>query len=106
MNWLWSFLIYGLPWWVQLAIVAVPVLLGFYVAVRVFGWDRVKMWIAPALVLLAALGLASKNRQQGYTDRRAEEEKALDHAEDLVDEKRTDIANDSDAQSNKRFERW
>ena len=110
MNWLIDALVYKLWWPLQVGGLAFMLAVLFLLAVRIFGWERVRPWVLklwlPLAILLAAFGLTRKAQQQGYTDRRAEEEKALDHAEDLVDEKRTDIANDSDAQSNERFERW
>ncbi len=75
-------LFYALPWWLQVTLVAIPVLIAFYYAVRVFGFERVKGWIAPALALLAALGLLSRAKQQGYNDRRDIQKKAQDDALD------------------------
>ena len=106
MSWLWTFLIYGLPWWLQVSILAALVALVFLAAVRVFGWDRVKPFVLPAVALLAALGVVSKAKQGGYQDRRAEEEKALDKAEEIVIDKREDIANDSDEKLDERLDRW
>lgn len=101
-----GWLIYGIPWWAQVAILAVPVILAFYVAVRVFGWDRVKLWIAPALVILAAFGFAQKNKQQGYLDRRAEEEKALDHAEEIVEHEQTEVKRLPDVELDQKVDKW
>lgn len=39
---MWEFLIYSMPWWLQLAIVAVVAAALFLLAVRVLGWERVK----------------------------------------------------------------
>lgn len=106
MNWLWSFLVFGLPWYVQVAILAVPVLLAFYIAVRILGWERVKPWLVPALGILAALGTASKLKQDGYNARRSEEEKALDAAEDFADDKRHEVQALPDAKLNEKVDKW
>lgn len=106
MTWFWSYLLYGIPWPVQLAIIAVPCILAFYVAVRVFGWERVKVWVAPAIAVLAAFGLLSRQRQQGYTDRRAEEEKALDHAEAVVVEEQAEVRKMPDQEIDKEVDKW
>ena len=103
---LWSWLIYGIPWPVQLAIIAIPCILAFYVAVRVFGWERVKVWIGPVLAILAAFGFLSRQRQQGYTDRRAEEEKALDHAEAVVEHERHEAQALPDVELNAKVDKW
>ena len=78
----WSFLIYGIPWPVQVAIIAVLIAALFLLAVRLFGWQRVRPWVLPALALLGAIGLAQRNRQAGYGDRIKEEEKAVEKLTD------------------------
>jgi hypothetical protein len=102
MNWLQ----YLIPWELQVAGLAILLLGIFLLAGRVLGWDRVKVWIAPALALLAAFGMISRNRQAGYNDRRAEEEKALDQAEDFADDKRHEVEALPDDALSKRTDRW
>jgi len=90
--WLWLF--YALPWWLQVAVLAILIGIGFAFAVAIFGYERVKGWIVPALVAIAALGALGKAKQQGYNDRRdvqkAEQDKQLDkfkQVQQQVDEK-------------------
>jgi hypothetical protein len=106
MDWLWSFIIYGIPWWVQTAIVALFVLAVFALLVRIFGFERVKAWIPAALVALAAIGALSKQRQAGYTDRRAEEEKALDKAEEIVEHEQKDVQRLPDVELDEEVDEW
>ena len=73
-------LFYLTPWWVQLCILALPVLVVFYVAIRVFGYQRVKGFILPALAILGAIGLLGRAKQQGYADRKDVQKKAQDNA--------------------------
>ncbi len=103
---LWDFLFYHLPWWLQISLLAIPVAVAFWFAIQIFGWEKVRGWIAPALAILAALGLASRAQQKGYADRRAEDEKALDKAEDFADEKRDDVQDRPDDKLNQDFDRW
>lgn len=73
-------LFYLTPWWVQLIILALPILVLFGVAIRVFGYERVKAFILPAVAILAALGLLGRAKQQGYADRKDIQKKAQDDA--------------------------
>lgn len=73
-------LFYLTPWWVQMCILALPVLIVFYVAIRVFGYERVKGFILPALAILGAIGLLGRAKQQGYADRKDVQKKAQDNA--------------------------
>lgn len=107
MEWLGSFLLYTIPWWLQalflLVVIGVPILL---VAMMIWGPKAVLRLLLPVLGAILTLGLASRFRQQGYTDRRAEEEKALDKAEDFVDDKRHEIDTLPPDRRDERFERW
>ncbi len=101
-NWL----IYSVPAEVQIIILLLVAAGVLYVLGRILGWERVRGWIIPVAVTIGALGLASKLRQQGYADRRAEDEKALDAAEDFADEKRDEVQDRPDDKLNKDFGRW
>lgn len=83
-----NFLWYSIPWWLQITILAIPVLVAIYFAVRIFGFDRVKGWIVPALAILTALGFVTRARQQGYQDRKDIQEKAQE--KELDDYKKTE----------------
>jgi hypothetical protein len=101
-NWL----IYGIPAEVQiiaLLLVAVAVL---YVLGRVLGWERVRGWIIPVAGAIGAIGLASKLQQKGYADRRAEEEKALDRAEEIHGEIEKKVERLPDEELADETDRW
>lgn len=75
-----KWIFYAIPWQAQLALLAIPVLAAFYLAIRVFGYERVKAFILPAVAILAALGLLGRAKQQGYADRKDIQKKAQDNA--------------------------
>lgn len=105
MNFLqWVF--YALPWWLQLLLLAIPVVVGIGVAINVFGWDRVKAWIVPALGILAALGLYSRARQQGYADRKTVEDVARNKAEDVANTERDKVRKLPDDKLDREIDRW
>jgi|JI10StandDraft_1071094.scaffolds.fasta_scaffold584644_1 hypothetical protein len=79
---MWEFLIYSMPWWLQLAIVAVVAAALFLLAVRVLGWERVKGWIMPVAIAIGAGALLSRSRQQGWADK---VKKDLAAADKLID---------------------
>lgn len=107
MDWLWSFLFYSLPWYWQIAILAVLVgVPGYLVTRAVLGPERANRLLLPFLGALAALGFASKLRQSGYNDRRAEEEKALDHAEEIVVDEKQDVQKLPDVEVDKEIDQW
>jgi uncharacterized membrane protein len=97
---------YALPWWLQLTLLAIPVLVAFYFAVRIFGFDRVKGFIAPALAILAALGLLSRARQQGYQDRKDIQEKAQDDALKDFDQTKKAVDDETIQQVDKDNQPW
>lgn len=103
---LWDFIFYHLPWYVQITLLAIPVAVAFWFAIQIFGWEKVRGWIAPALAVLAALGLASRAQQKGYNDRRAEEEKALDRAEEIVEDEKQDVHTMPDQELDSEVDRW
>lgn len=105
-GWFITWLIYGIPWQVQTAIMVVIALIVLALLVRIFGFERVKVWIVPVVSFLAALGMLSRSRQQGYNDRRVEEEKALDIAEDFVDDKRDEVQVLPDVELDKKVDKW
>ncbi len=104
---LWSFLAYSLPWWVQalflLVVVGVPILL---VAMMIWGPKAVLRLLLPVAGFILTLGLASRLRQQGYADRRAEEEKALDRAEEIAQEEQEEVQRLPDVELDKRVDKW
>jgi hypothetical protein len=106
MDGFWNFIFYSLPWPVQLLLLAIPVGIAFYFAVLIFGWERVRPFVLPILGVLAALGFASKLKQEGYNDRRAEEEKALDRAEEIVDDERQDVQKLPDVELDQEVDKW
>lgn len=106
MSGIWNWLFYSLPWWGQITIVAIPVAVGFWFAIQIFGWMRVRAFIAPALAVLAALGLLSRARQQGYGDRQAQEKAAEDKAVKTVEQERADAQAMDDADLNKEIDKW
>lgn len=73
---IWDFIFYHIPFWLQVTLLAIPVAVAFWFAIQIFGWEKVRGWIAPALAVLAALGLLSRARQQGYGDRQVQEKQA------------------------------
>ncbi len=106
MDRLWTFLIYGLPAEVQ-AIILVLIALGALALIGMsFGWNVVRQIALPVLGAIGAVALASKIRQQGYTDRRAEEEKALDKAEEIVDDERKEVERLPDVELDQQVDKW
>ncbi len=101
-NWLW----FELPWQVQITLLAIPVAIGFWFAIQIFGWEKVRGWIAPALGILAALGLLSRSQQKGYAERKAEEDAAARKAEDVVDKTRTEVKNLPDDKLDHEVDKW
>lgn len=111
MSWFWTALLYSVPWWLQVVLLALIVGVPSYlVTAMVFGTAEVNRQllrlIVPLVGILGAIGLVSRSRQQGYNDRRAEEEKALDVAEDYVDDKRHEVQKLPDVELDERVDRW
>lgn len=106
MSWLLTFLLYGIPWQFQVAILALLLAGLFLLAVKLFGWQRVKPWVAPALALLALIGLGSKNRQQGYQDREEQEHVAVDKATDEFEAIHRKNEGLTDAEIDKKNDPW
>lgn len=107
MDAIWNFLLYVVPWYWQAAIIAL--ILGvpaYLIALAIWGREVANKTIVGILIAAAALGGASKLRQQGYKDRIVEEEKALDRAEEIVDDKRDEIERLPDEEVDKRLDKW
>ncbi len=105
---MWDWLIWQLDWKFQAAILAivlgVPILL---LSFMLFGVKATLEKVALPLVgVLVVLGLASKLRQDGYRQRAAEDQKAVDRAEEIVDDKRDDVHKLPDEELDKRVDRW
>jgi len=100
------FLFYSLPWWAQMGLIAIPVAAIFLVLGQMLGWERVRVFIGPAVGVIAALGLLSRSRQQGYADRRAEEEKALDRAEEIHGDIEDKVERMPDQELDGEVDRW
>lgn len=104
---LWSWLLNTVPWWAQLIVLAVVVLVPAYLLVAmIWGREAANRLLLPGIGILAALAAASKLRQGGYNDRRAEEERALDHAEEVHDEIETRVETMPDDQLHRETDRW
>ena len=73
-----DFLFYVVPWWAWLALALVVVAGLFLLAVRAFGWERVKSWVLPVLTVIGAGALLSRARQQGWQDKINRDLKAAD----------------------------
>lgn len=107
MDWLWSFLAYSLPWWLQGIGIAVIIGVPTYLVVAmIWGRDAANRALLVVVGIAAVMGAASRLKQQGYTDRRAEEEKALDKAEDFVDDKRHEIDRLPDEGLDQEVDKW
>lgn len=107
MDAIWSFLLYAIPWWVQAIVLAVILGVPTYLIVAmIWGREAANRALLTIIGAAAVAGAASRLRQQGYTDRRAEEEKALDAAEDFVDDKRHEIDTLPDNELDKRLDKW
>jgi len=63
---LWNLLFYVVPWWVWLAVSLVVAVALFLSAVRAFGWDRVKPWVAPVTAVIGAAALLTRAGQRGW----------------------------------------
>lgn len=77
---LWNWLIYQIPWQVQVSILLMLALVGLYFIGRIFGWGVAKQIALPVLGVLAAIGIVSRAGQQGYGARKEQEQQADDQA--------------------------
>jgi hypothetical protein len=106
LNWL----VWGVPWQVQLS--AIIILAGLLIALAMMTFGvapvfRVLRVIGlPLLAGITALGLLSRAQQKGYEARKAEEDQAARKAERTVDETRTDVQSLPGDQLNERVDKW
>ena len=103
---IWDFLFYPIPFWLQITLLAIPVAVAFWFAIQIFGWEKVRGFIAPALGVLAALGLLSRAQQKGYADRKAQEKQAEDKAKQTVDTTRTETQALPDTKLDAEVDKW
>lgn len=101
-----QWLLYSLPWQLQIALLAVPVGIAFIVVGNIIGWDKVRVFIVPAIGALAAIGLLGRARQQGAADQRVKQERVDQRARDTIAEGRKDVADDTDPELDARLNRW
>jgi hypothetical protein len=103
---IWDFIFYHIPFWLQITLLAIPVAVAFWFAIQIFGWEKVRGFIAPALGVLAALGLLSRAQQKGYADRKAQEKQAEDKAKQTVDTTRTETQALPDTKLDAEVDKW
>jgi Flp pilus assembly protein TadB len=103
---MWSFILNSIPWQVQAVAVAFVAALLVLVVGHLFGWKYVRPVIAPLVGVVAAIGLLSRARQQGYRDRRTEEERAQKRADDIADQIQDDTRKLPDGALDKEVDRW
>lgn len=102
LNWL----IFGVPWPVQVFIILLIALAILYMVGRVFGWGVVKQLALPVLAVVGAIGLYSRARQEGFNARKAEEDKAEEWAENVVVEKHDELRKLPDDALHERTDKW
>lgn len=103
---IWDFIFYHIPFWLQITLLAIPVAVAFWFAIQIFGWEKVRGFIAPALGVLAALGLLSRAQQKGYADRKAQEKQTEDKAKQTVDTTRTETQALPDTKLDAEVDKW
>jgi hypothetical protein len=103
---LWDFLIYSIPWPVQVLLLAVPAVVILYFVYRIVGWNRIKGWVPAVVAAIVALGLLSSQRQKGYADRKTQEQDALKKAEVIVEKKRDEVKAMPNTKLDKEVDRW
>lgn len=81
-----DFLLYSIPWYVWLTLALVIAAVLFLLAVRAFGWERVKPWVLPVITVLGAGALLTRARQQGWQDK---VKKDLEAADRLIEKAKT-----------------
>lgn len=102
LNWL----IFGVPWQIQVGALALLALVGLYLVGRVFGWGVARQIAMPVLAVLGAIGLISRAQQQGYKARTDEEHKVEEWAENVVVEKRNEVRELPDDKLHARTDKW
>lgn len=73
-----DWLLYQVPWWVWAALAVAVYAAGLYVAAAIFGWQRVRPFALPILIVIGALGALQRSRQQGWQDKVDADMKAAD----------------------------
>lgn len=73
-----EWLLYQVPWWVWAIIAAVIYAAALFVAAMVFGWQRVRPFALPILIVLGAVAALGRARQQGWQDKVKKDLKATD----------------------------
>jgi hypothetical protein len=102
-----DFLLYSIPWYWQAAIILVVFGVPIYlIAVAIWGHEVANKTIIGIIITAAAIGGASRLRQQGYKDRIDQEQKAQERAEEIVDDKRDEIERLPDDELDKRLDKW
>lgn len=99
-------LFYSLPWYLQAAIVLALYAGLLYVAKMIFGWERVRPFALPLLLLPLGIAYAVKLQQSGYADRKAEEDKAVDLAVEDFKDHRQEVDKKPIDQIDKENEKW
>jgi len=101
-----GWLLIHLPWWAwAIAILAVWCALAFAVG-SLFGWKYARWMIWPAIFIVGLVAVALRERQAGYRQREAEDQKAIERAEEIVDDKRDEVHKLPDDELDKRLDRW
>lgn len=103
---LFHWLIFGVPWQIQVFGLAVLVGLLALAAGHLFGWGVVKKAAIPVLAVFGAIGLLSRAQQKGYGARKDEEDKAEEWAENVVVEKRQEAQGLPDDHLDERVDKW
>lgn len=106
MNSLWQWAVYGLPWWVQALIALVPILAVIALVARFLGL-RVALQVGGALLALLAVVLGRQQaRQQGWKERGEHDAQAARKRADEREAIQSDVRNSSDADLDRRLDRW
>lgn len=102
LNWL----IFGIPWPVQITIFVVLALAVLYAIGRIFGWGVARQIALPVLGVIGALGLLSRSGQQGYAARKDEEQAAEQKANQVADQAHINAQAMTNDQLAKETDRW
>jgi hypothetical protein len=105
MNGIVSWLVFQLPWQFQ-ALIVLALALGILWCIHFVNPPLARKLLVPIIGAAAVLVFWNKSKQEGYGQRVAEEKEALDKADDLVAEKRTEIRTLPDDELDRRSDRW
>lgn len=103
---LFDWYLYLLPWWLHVLLVALVTVVAMVIAANVFGWARIRGWALPIAGLIVVFGTYARSRQQGYNDRKADEDKALKKAEQVADDERNRARKLPDDKLDQEIDRW